>query len=83
MAASGLGDGEFDLGGMKAIVTGGVARLSADTLAGSTLSYNHGLKNVARVTRRPLSELIAATSWNQAESLRLPQVGRIEPGFLR
>jgi N-acetylglucosamine-6-phosphate deacetylase len=82
MAASGLGDGEFDLGGMKAIVTGGVARLTADTLAGSTLSYNYGLKNVARVTRRPLSELIAATSWNQAESLRLPQVGRIEPGFL-
>lgn len=82
ISASGLGDGEFDLGGMKAIVTGGVARLTADTLAGSTLSYNRGLKNVARVTRRPLSELIAATSWNQAESLRLPQVGRIEPGFL-
>jgi N-acetylglucosamine-6-phosphate deacetylase len=80
--ASGLGDGEFDLGGMKAIVSGGVARLTADTLAGSTLSYNHGLRNVARITGRPLSELIATTSWNQAQSLHLPDVGRIESGFL-
>jgi N-acetylglucosamine-6-phosphate deacetylase len=81
MAASGLGDGEFDLGGMKAIVSGGVARLTPDTLAGSTLSYHDGLRNVARISRLPLSELSVTTSWHQAQSLGLHGFGKIGAGF--
>jgi N-acetylglucosamine-6-phosphate deacetylase len=81
MAASGLGDGTFPLGGLTVTVTNGVARLTPETLAGSTLKYNDGLKNVAHLTGLPLSELVATTSWNQAQSLGLSGFGRIEPGY--
>jgi N-acetylglucosamine-6-phosphate deacetylase len=81
MAASGLGDGVFDLGGLQVTVSGGVARLTPETLAGSTLKFSDGLKNVARLTGLPLSELVATTSWNQAQSLGLEGFGKIEPGF--
>jgi len=81
MAASGLGDGVFDLGGLQVTVSGGVARLTPETLAGSTLKFSDGLKNVAHLTGRPLSELVATTSWNQAQSLGLEGFGKIEPGF--
>ena len=50
-------------------------------LAGSTLKYAHGLKNVHRLTGKPLSELVKATSWNQAQSLGLEGLGKIAPGF--
>jgi N-acetylglucosamine-6-phosphate deacetylase len=81
MAASGLGDGVFDLGGLQVTVSGGVARLAPETLAGSTLKFSDGLKNVARLTGLPLSDLVATTSWNQAQSLGLEGFGKIEPGF--
>lgn len=81
MAASGLGDGIFELGGLKVTVTNGVARLAPETLAGSTLGFVDGLKNVARLTGLPLSELVATTSWNQAQSLGLEGLGKIEAGF--
>jgi N-acetylglucosamine-6-phosphate deacetylase len=81
MAASGLGDGTFNLGGLEVTVLKGVARLSPETLAGSTLKFNDGLKHAAHLSGAPLSELVATTSWNQAQSLGLPKVGKIEPGF--
>jgi len=81
MAASGLGDGVINLGGLQVTVSGGVARLSPETLAGSTLKFNDGLKHVAHLTGLPLSELVATTSWNQARSLGLEGFGKIEPGF--
>lgn len=81
MAASGLGDGVFELGGLKVTVAGGVARLAPETLAGSTLRYVDGLKHVAHITGLALSDLVATTSWNQAQSLGLDRLGKIEPGF--
>ncbi len=81
MLASHLGDGDYQLGGLAVQVKEGAARLNPTTLAGSVLRYNDGLKNVAALTGLPLSELVATTSWNQAQSLGLPGVGKIEPGF--
>ena len=81
MAASWMGDGTLDLGGLAVNVVDGVARLTSGALAGSTLRYNDGLGRVARLTGQPLSRLVGATSWNQARSLGLDGVGRIEPGW--
>lgn len=81
MAASGMRDGDYRLGGQKVTVSRGVARLSSGVLAGSTLAYNAGLRNVQRLTGWPLSRLVAATSWNQARSLGLAGLGKVEPGF--
>jgi N-acetylglucosamine-6-phosphate deacetylase len=36
---------------------------------------------VQELTGQPLSELVKATSWNQAQSLGLFDLGKIAPGY--
>ncbi len=82
MAASWMGDGETSLGGLAVVVENEVARLKeGGALAGSALKANIGFKNLAEYTGLPLSELVRVSSWNQARSLGLDGLGRIEPGF--
>lgn len=82
MRASGMPDGEYTLGGLPVIVRDGAARLKeGGALAGSTLRLNHALRNVAEVTQKPLSEVVAASSLTAAESVGLAGIGRLEPGY--
>ena len=81
MRASGMPDGEYDLGGMQTFVKAGAARLANGALAGSTLQICDALKNVFEITGIALSELIRTTSDNQAKALDLGKIGRIEPGY--
>ena len=48
MEAAGLPDGEYALGGQKAFVRGGEARLADGTLAGSVLTMPEALRNLIR-----------------------------------
>ena len=81
LACSWMPDGPGQLGGLPIIVKDGVARLESGNLAGSTLRYAKGLRNIQELTGKPLSELVKATSWNQARSLGLHDLGKIEPGY--
>jgi N-acetylglucosamine-6-phosphate deacetylase len=83
MAASWIGgDGETSLGGLAVVVKDGAARLKdGGALAGSALLFNEGVRNVAKLIPLPLHQLVKATSWNQARSLGLPDLGKLEPGF--
>lgn len=83
MEATGLPDGDYQLGGLAVIVKDGAARLkTSNALAGSTLQYNRALKNVFEVTGLPLKELIKTTSRNQAVDLGLEnRLGKIAPDF--
>jgi len=82
MAASWIGQGEVNLGGLAVIVKDGMAVLKeGGALAGSALLYNEGLKNVVDLTGLPLHQIVKATSWNQAQSLGLQGFGKLEPGF--
>jgi N-acetylglucosamine-6-phosphate deacetylase len=82
MSAAGLNAGDYNLGGLPVVVKDGAARLASNgALAGSTLLYYQGLKNIREITGLPLKELIKTTSWNQAQSLGLNKLGKIEPGF--
>jgi len=82
ISATGLGDGEFELGGLPVHVRGGEARLaSTGALAGSVLRYPDALRNVEAITGFPLADLVRTTSLNQAESLGLGKIGRIEKGW--
>lgn len=81
MRASGMPDGEYDLGGMQTFVKAGAARLANGALAGSTLQICDALKNVCEVTGIALCELVRTTSDNQAQTLALGKIGRIEPGY--
>ena len=70
------------LGGLEVVVENKVARLkNGGALAGSALLFNEGIKNVVEYTGLPLSQIVKATSLNQAKSLGLEGIGKIEAGF--
>jgi N-acetylglucosamine-6-phosphate deacetylase len=80
MAATGLGDGRYDLAGSDVVVVDGVAMLAdASSLAGSTTPVAGAL---ARLLERgvPLSELVGATSTQPAHSLGLPNPSLVAGG---
>lgn len=82
VAASWIIEGEISLGGLAVEVKGNVARLKeGGALAGSTLLANEGFRNLVGATGLPLHEVIKVTSWNQARSLGLEDLGKIVPGF--
>jgi N-acetylglucosamine-6-phosphate deacetylase len=82
MAASWIGDGETTLGGLAVVVRDGAARLKeGGALAGSALRFNEGVGNIAGLIPLPLHQIVKATSWNQARSLGLEGLGRLEPGY--
>ncbi len=83
MEATGLPDGDYQLGGLAVVVKDGAARLkSSNALAGSTLQFNVAFKNVAEVTGLPLSQIVKTTSYNQARDLGIKNLGKIEAGFI-
>ncbi len=82
MRASGLPDGPSDLGGLPVIVQNGEARLASNgALAGSTLQMATALRNITEVTGLPLKDTVKCSSWNQAQALNLPGIGKLAPGY--
>ena len=82
LACSWMPDGPGQLGGLPIMVQGGVARLESGNLAGSTLRFAKGIANVHRITGMPLSELVRASSYNQARSLGFEGLGKIAPSYI-
>jgi len=83
MEATGLADGNYQLGGLAVVVANGAARLASNgALAGSTLQFNTALKNIIEEVNLPVTELIKTTSWNQARNLGIDNLGKLEPGFI-
>ncbi|MDN7242954.1 N-acetylglucosamine-6-phosphate deacetylase [Planococcus sp. N028] len=80
MRAKGLEPGDYDLGGQKVQVTDKDARLSDGTLAGSILTMDAAVKNIASVTNCTLADLVAMTSANAARELGLEHKGSIQAG---
>ena len=90
MAATGCVDGEYVLGPMKVIVKDGEARLASGALAGSTLTLERAVWNVARWTGGPsgspsvqsLGGAWQMASLNPARQLGLDDhMGRLAPGY--
>lgn len=82
MSGSWIESGVVQLGGLDVVVDKGQARLKdSGALAGSVLRYNEGLRNAFEFTGIALSELVKTTSWNQARSLGLKGIGKIEAGY--
>ncbi len=81
ISATGLEDGEYELGGLKVFVKDGIARLSDGTLAGSTLKFGDAVKNFRRVTGCSLVDLAKVSSYNASRNLGIEDLGRISKGF--
>lgn len=80
MRATGLGDGRFDLGGQQVFVSGGIARLSDGTLAGSTLTLDRAVYNVLTMAKIPLHEAVRMVTLNPAKLIGAAErKGSIEP----
>ena len=82
MAATGCEDGEYVLGPMQVQVRNGEARLASGNLAGSTLTLDRAVVNVARWTNVGLGGAWQMASLNPARQLGMEgRVGRIAPGY--
>jgi N-acetylglucosamine-6-phosphate deacetylase len=82
MAAAGLGDGAYELGGLAVTVKAGVARLTeGGNLAGSTLTMIDALRYVVREVGVSVAEASRYASGNPAKSLGVAdRVGSIAVG---
>jgi len=82
MAATGCEDGEYSVGPQKVYVRNGQARLESGALAGSTLTLERAVVNVARWTDVGLGGAWQMASLNPARQLGIDDhVGRIAPGY--
>jgi N-acetylglucosamine-6-phosphate deacetylase len=81
MAAAGVGDGEYRLGGLEVRVRGGVARLAGgDTIAGSTLTMGVAFRRAVRECGATLPEAVRMASSTPARAIGLTDVGELSPG---
>jgi N-acetylglucosamine-6-phosphate deacetylase len=80
--ASGLGDGDFRVGGLDVAVRNGQARLKeGGALAGSVLTLNRAVKNILRWAEMTVCQAINMASLNPARVLGIDdRFGSIQPG---
>jgi N-acetylglucosamine-6-phosphate deacetylase len=82
ISATGCADGAYILGPMKVIVKGGEARVESGALAGSTLTLERAVVNVARWTDVGLGGAWQMASLNPARQLGLDgRLGRLAVGY--
>lgn len=81
MRATGLANGEYDLGGLAVRVEDGVAKLPTGSLAGSTLTLAKAVKNAVAFTGFPLQEVVRWATVNPARVIGVSaKKGEIAPG---
>ncbi|MEK8126841.1 N-acetylglucosamine-6-phosphate deacetylase [Paenibacillus filicis] len=84
ISAAGLGNGEYDLGGLPVIVQDGVARLKeGNSLAGSTLTMIEALRFMVERVGLSVEEASRLASRNPAKAVGLLELtGSLTPGKL-
>lgn len=81
MAAAGMADGRYELGGQAVIVAGGVARLERDgAIAGSTLTMDVALRHAVGAGIG-LVDACRMASTTPARAIGLTDRGALEPGL--
>ncbi|MCK8824079.1 N-acetylglucosamine-6-phosphate deacetylase [Fuchsiella alkaliacetigena] len=81
ISATGLGDGNYNLGDLEVQVKSGVARLQSGALAGSLLTLREALRNIVAMTKLNLVEAVKLVTLNPARSLGIAsQKGSLSKG---
>ncbi|HSL25130.1 MAG TPA: N-acetylglucosamine-6-phosphate deacetylase [Acidimicrobiia bacterium] len=80
MAAAGIGDGTYELGGMTVTVEDGRPVDASGRLAGSTLTLDRAVRNLVEFTACPPAEAVAAAATVPAAVLGLSERGRLAIG---
>ncbi|GAA3007831.1 N-acetylglucosamine-6-phosphate deacetylase [Actinokineospora diospyrosa] len=83
IAAAGVGDGSYDIGGLEVVVKDGVPTLAGGTsLAGSTLTMDVAFRNLVQGCGLSVPEAVAATSTRPAALLGLADAtGKLAKGL--
>lgn len=79
MAAAGMPDGEYKLGGLDVTVRGGVC-LAGGALAGSTLTLERAVRNFCEITDTELANGVRLASTNPARLLGMEGRGELRVG---
>jgi N-acetylglucosamine-6-phosphate deacetylase len=84
MAATGAGDGHYELGGLAVDVVDGVARLEGGgSIAGSTLTQDAAVRRAVEEVGVPLADAIEAATHVPARAIgRGHDLGSLHPGFV-
>jgi N-acetylglucosamine-6-phosphate deacetylase len=81
ITATGMPDGQYQLGELTVKVVQGVCRNLEGNLAGSTLTQDRALRNVIQWSKTPLEEAIPLCTVNPAEAIGIDSSkGSLEPG---
>jgi N-acetylglucosamine-6-phosphate deacetylase len=80
VAAAGCGAGTFSLAGEAVVSDGAAARLADGTLAGSTLTMDHAVRNMLTFTGAQLEDALTMATETPARVLGLPGAGRLQVG---
>lgn len=80
MRASMLGEGEYELGGQRVIVSKGEARLVNGVIAGSVLSLNKAVKNFMDNTGLDIVSAVQLVTMNPAKQIGAANKGSIKVG---
>jgi len=82
MAAAGVGDGDYRLGDLAVVVTGGVARLVAGgAIAGSTLTMDAAFRHAVFECGVPLEAAARMAATTPARVLGLTGRGSLQAGY--
>ena len=82
MVAAGMPDGNYKLGELDVIVKNGKCILDENTLAGSTLTLDRGVRNFAEFTGAPLDRVCQLASRNPARMTGLDnKIGSLAVGL--
>ncbi|ADD45831.1 N-acetylglucosamine-6-phosphate deacetylase [Stackebrandtia nassauensis] len=81
MSATGMPDGEYELGGLNVTVAEGAARLTdSGSIAGSTITMDDAFRNAVKLAGLEVPVASQMASQTPAELLGLDDAGRLEPG---
>jgi N-acetylglucosamine-6-phosphate deacetylase len=84
LRAKGCKPGNYDLGGQEIEIheNGGAYLKGTNTLAGGTMKFNQGLKNLIETVKIPVDWAINMSSWNAARYLHVDdRKGKIAQGY--
>lgn len=81
MRAKGLEDGVHDLGGLDVIKKDNEVRTLSGSLAGSILELDNAARNMKSFTDCSINEIVSMTSYNQAQMLKLDNLGKIAKDY--
>ncbi|MFO7882860.1 MAG: N-acetylglucosamine-6-phosphate deacetylase [Kosmotogaceae bacterium] len=82
ISATGMPDGDYELGGQKIYLRNSRPVLEDGTIAATTLVFSEAVKNFKNFTNCSLKELAFVSSYNSLKSLGINNRGRISEGYI-